>query len=98
MMKLNLGKYSKFITGIVGIAVTILSQKYGGALWFTYVVGAASALGIYGVPNTPAAKTTDTELERFRAAWEASQSKTSIVLPTGYPVQPVAKQAQEPPV
>jgi hypothetical protein len=57
MMKLNLGKYSKFITGIVGIAVTILSQKYGGALWFTYVVGAASALGIYGVPNAPAAKT-----------------------------------------
>jgi ABC-type glycerol-3-phosphate transport system substrate-binding protein len=91
MMKLNLGKYSKFITGIVGIAVTILSQKYGGTQWFTYVVGAASALGIYGVPNTTVVKTADTE---FRAAWEVSQGKTPIVLPTEYPVQPVAKQVQ----
>ena len=53
-MTLNLGRYGKFVTGIVGIAVTILSQKYGGTAWFTYVVGAAAALGIYGVPNTPA--------------------------------------------
>lgn len=55
-MTLNLGRYGKFATAIIGLAVTILAQKYGGTAWYVYVVGAASALGVYGVPNTPASQ------------------------------------------
>ena len=92
---MNLGKCGKFITGIIGLAVTILSQKYGGALWFTYVVGAASALGIYGVPNS--ISMTKGDLNRFRSAWDAARTGNVTVMPTEYPVRPVAKQVQEPP-
>lgn len=101
---MNLGKYGKFITGIIGLAVTILSQKYGGALWFTYVVGAASALGIYGVPNSTSM--TKGDLNRFRSAWDVARTGPiepppdmliTRMPPSGYPVQPVAKQVQESP-
>ncbi len=93
---MNLGKYGKFITGIIGLAVTILSQKYGGALWFTYVVGAASALGIYGVPNSTAS-TAKQDIAKAVADWQQARTGAVKVLPTEYPVQPVAKQVQEPP-
>jgi hypothetical protein len=56
-MNINLGPYAKFLTAAAGLAVTLLTQKYGatagGATWLPYVVGIASALGVYGVPNTP---------------------------------------------
>jgi hypothetical protein len=57
MTNFNLGPYAKFLTAAAGLAVTLLTQKYGatagGATWLPYVVAAASALGVYGVPNAP---------------------------------------------
>lgn len=57
MSKLNLGQYGKLFTAVAGLAITLLTQKYastsGAQDWLPYVVGVASALGVYGVPNTP---------------------------------------------
>ena len=52
-MKLNLGPYSKFITGIIGQALTYAVLHYGGNQWVAIAVAVASALGIYAVPNAP---------------------------------------------
>jgi hypothetical protein len=60
-MNINLGQYGKLITAVAGLAITLLTQKYasttGAADWLPYVVGVASALGVYGVPNAPSTKT-----------------------------------------
>lgn len=53
MTSLNLGQYGKFFTAVAGLALTVLTQKYGSATWLPYVVAVASALGVYGVANTP---------------------------------------------
>ena len=47
----NLGQYSKFLVGIVGQALTFAQLYYGGNHWVAAAVAAASALGIYAVPN-----------------------------------------------
>jgi hypothetical protein len=52
-INLGLGQYAKFFTAAAGLALTVLTQKYGSATWLPYVVAAASALGVYGVANTP---------------------------------------------
>ena len=52
-MKLNLGPYSKFITVIIGQALTYAVLHYGGNQWVAIAVAVASALGIYAVPNAP---------------------------------------------
>lgn len=51
----NLAPYSKFLTAIAGLALTILVQKYGSgtSTWLPYVTGALAALGVYAVPNVP---------------------------------------------
>ena len=47
-------QYAKFITAIVGQVVVYLQWKYGNATtWLPIVLGAAAALGVYAVPNTP---------------------------------------------
>ena len=48
-------QYAKFLTAIVGQVVVYLQWKYGtsGAEWLPIVLGAATALGVYAVPNTP---------------------------------------------
>lgn len=51
---INLGKYAKFWTSLIGFALTVASSKYAQASWFPYAVAAASSLGVLGVPNTPA--------------------------------------------
>lgn len=50
-MKLNLGAYSKFIVGIIGQGLTFAQLYYGSNHWVALAVAAASALGIYAVPN-----------------------------------------------
>jgi len=49
--KLNLGPYSKFVTGIVGQALTYATLYYGGNHYVAAAIAVASALGIYAVPN-----------------------------------------------
>ncbi len=49
----NLGRYGKLFAAIAGLALTVLATRYGGASWYQYVVAGASAVGVYGVPNTP---------------------------------------------
>ena len=44
-------KYNKAIVAVVGIAVTLLAPHFGANANFQYVVGVATALGIYHVPN-----------------------------------------------
>jgi hypothetical protein len=53
---LNLGRYSKFVTGIVGQALTYATLYYGGNHYVAAAVAIASALGIYAVPNAPKAE------------------------------------------
>jgi hypothetical protein len=50
---MKLGAYSKFITGIVGQALTFATLYYHGNHWVALAVAVASALGVYAVPNTP---------------------------------------------
>lgn len=52
MKPLNLGAYGKFITAIIGAGVSYVTWRYGGGnQWVVLAVQAASALGVYGVPN-----------------------------------------------
>ena len=51
-MRINLGPYSKFVTGIVGQALTYSVLYYGGNKYVAAAVAVASALGIYAVPNS----------------------------------------------
>ena len=51
-MNINLGKYSKAITGIIGQALTYASLYYGGNHYVAMATGVAAALGVYAVPNT----------------------------------------------
>ena len=49
---MNLGPYSKFITGVIGQALTYAALYYGGNKWVAIAVAVASALGVYAVPNS----------------------------------------------
>ena len=49
----RLGPYSKFVTALIGIAVTYAAQFYGTNPWVAAAVAVASALGVYAVPNSP---------------------------------------------
>jgi hypothetical protein len=50
-VSINLGPYSKFVTALIGIAVTYAAQYYGTNPWVAAAVAVASALGVYAVPN-----------------------------------------------
>lgn len=52
-MNFNLGPYSKFVTGVVGQALTFATLYYNGNHWVAFAVAVASALGVYAVPNQP---------------------------------------------
>ncbi len=43
--------YAKAITAIVGQALTFASLYYGSNHWVAAAIAAASALGVYAVPN-----------------------------------------------
>ena len=47
----NATAYAKFVTAIVGQALTFASLYYGSNKWVAAAVAAASALGVYAVPN-----------------------------------------------
>ena len=47
----SLGRYSKAVTAIIGQALTFASLYYGGNHWVAAALAAASALGVYAVPN-----------------------------------------------
>lgn len=51
----NLQKYNKFIVGVVGLALTVLSTHYGANPTFQAFLAIATGLGIYHVPNASAA-------------------------------------------
>lgn len=50
-MKFDLGRYSKFITGAIGQALTFASLYYGTNHYVVLAVAIAAALGVYAVPN-----------------------------------------------
>ena len=47
----NAAVYAKFIAALVGQALTFASLYYGSNHWVAAAVAAASALGVYAVPN-----------------------------------------------
>lgn len=49
---LNLGRYSKAVTAVIGQALTFASLYYGGNHWVAGALAAASALGVWAVPNS----------------------------------------------
>jgi hypothetical protein len=50
-VKINLGKYSKAIAGVLGQALSYASLYYGGNHYVAMATGIASAMGIWAVPN-----------------------------------------------
>ena len=52
-MQINLGRYSKAITAVVGQALTYASLYYGHSHWVAAAVAIAAAMGVYAVPNQP---------------------------------------------
>jgi len=54
-MNIPAGQYAKFLTAIAGNVLVYLQWKYGasGATWLPIVLAAASALGVYAIPNAP---------------------------------------------
>lgn len=48
---LKLGSYAKFFTALIGVALTYAAQYYGSNPWVAAAIAAASALGVYAVPN-----------------------------------------------
>ena len=48
----KLGQYSKSIGALIGVGLTYATQYYGTNHWVVLAVAAASALGVYAVPNS----------------------------------------------
>jgi hypothetical protein len=47
------GPYSKAVTAVIGQALAYVTLYYGGNHWVAAAVAAASAMGVYAVPNAP---------------------------------------------
>ena len=47
----NIGRYSKFIAAVLGLAGTILTTYYSDAAWMPAAVSAVAAIGVLLVPN-----------------------------------------------
>lgn len=50
-MSINLGRYSKAITAVIGQALAYASLYYGHNHWVAVAVAVCAALGVYAVPN-----------------------------------------------
>ena len=48
---LNLGRYSKAVTAVIGQALAYATLYYGGNKYVAAAVAVAAALGVYAVPN-----------------------------------------------
>jgi len=46
------GRYSKAVAAVIGQALTFASLYYGSNHWVAAALAAASALGVWAVPNT----------------------------------------------
>ena len=47
----SIGRYSKFIVAVIGLATATITTYYGSATWAIPAVSALSALGVLLVPN-----------------------------------------------
>lgn len=66
---MNLGKYAKFWTALVGLGLTAASAFYGPSNpWITAVIAVAGAAGVYAIPNAGYAEVKNEE--------HAGQAKT----------------------
>lgn len=50
----SLGRYSKAVAAVIGIALEYATQHYATNPWVAVAVAAAAALGVYSVPNSAA--------------------------------------------
>lgn len=50
----QIGRYSKFIVALIGLATVIITTYYGNATWAAAAVNALAAAGVLLVPNQPA--------------------------------------------
>ena len=50
----GIGRYWKTITAAVGVAASVVTALNIHATWVPVLLAAATALGVYAVPNTPA--------------------------------------------
>lgn len=48
---MNLGRYAKFWTALVGFVVSLLSIYFNNAEWLPALIAFLTALGVYAVPN-----------------------------------------------
>lgn len=48
-----MNQYAKTIAAVVGTTVTALQPHYGGQWWFSILIAALTAAGVYGVSNSP---------------------------------------------
>ena len=48
----NLGRYSKAVTAVIGQALTFASLYYGSNHYVAAALAAASAMGVWAVPNS----------------------------------------------
>lgn len=92
---MKLGRYSKFITAIVGFAITVISAKYPGTNWLPYLIAAAGALGVYGVPNTPPQPPSAPAVVQFTSQNTAAQL-SPVDLATGESTRPPLKTLLKP--
>ena len=53
----SIGRYSKFIVAVFGLATVIITSYYGSAAWAPAALSALSAAGVLLVPNQPAPPT-----------------------------------------
>lgn len=51
MSIINLGKYAKTITALVGQAIAFATLYYPGNHYVALAIAVASVLGVYAVPN-----------------------------------------------
>ena len=51
-MNLNLGRYSKAVTAVIGQALTFASLYYGSNHYVAAALAVASAMGVWAVPNS----------------------------------------------
>ena len=47
----GIGRYSKFIVAVIGLATVIITTYYGNATWAAAAVNALAAAGVLLVPN-----------------------------------------------
>lgn len=84
---MNLGRYAKAVTGLVGTALTYATQLWGtgpDAKYIAIATGIATVLGIYAVPNSASSSSSAPPL----AGSTASLGAQTVTLPAGATITP----------